>query len=72
MIRKAILVFCLITLAGLWCAGCKDQEPKEEPGYGVGTMDGYRQEAEADITEENAEDKLSELQAEIDAEIAAE
>ena len=35
-------------------------------------MDEYRQEVEADITEENAEDELSKLEAELDAEIAAE
>ena len=72
MMRKALLIICVIALAGLWCVGCKDQEPEVEPGYDVGTMDDYRQEVEADITEENAEDELSKLGAEIDAEIAAE
>lgn len=72
MIRKAILIVCLITLVGLWSAGCKDQKPAEEPGYDVGTMDEYRQEAEAGIDEENAETELNKLQQEIDAEIAAE
>ncbi len=62
----------MITLAGLWCTGCKDQEPKEEPGYGFDTMEEYRQEVEADITEENAEDEFSKIQAEIDADIADE
>ena len=63
MIRKAVLTFCLITLAGLWHLGCKEPAAKEEPGYEVGTMEEYRQEAEADITEENAEGELSRLQA---------
>ncbi len=35
-------------------------------------MEEYRQEVEADITEENAEDEFSKIQAEIDADIADE
>ncbi len=74
MIRKLIVMLCVVSLMGLFIAGgCKDapdtdtSTPKEaEPGAKIGTLEDYRREAE-NIKEEDAEDELKRLEAEIDA-----
>lgn len=72
MIRRAILITCMLLLVGLFSAGCKDQEPAEQAGSGVGSMDQYRKQAEEKIDEGNAEDELRKLQEEIDADVGGE
>ena len=75
MIRKLMVVLCVVSLMGMFIAGgCKDKSDAQEaePGANIGTTEEHRQEAEKTINEKNAEQELKKLEAEIEADAAQE
>ncbi len=66
MLRKLIAILLVLVVSGWAFTGCKDKEDAQdgEPK----TRAEYRQEAEKEITEENAEEELDKIEKEVDAE----
>lgn len=70
MKRVTLLIACLLLVLGFGL-GCKNDKDKREkqPAPALETLDDYRKQAKKQINEDNAEQVLRELKAEIEADL---
>lgn len=69
MYKKLLCLFVVVALSLCWAAGCKEDTTATEE---VKTEAEYKAEAEKEITAENADKALEDIEKEIDAEMAQE
>jgi len=69
MYKKLLCLFVIAALSLCWFAGCKEDTTATEE---VKTEAEYKAEAEKEITAENADEALEDIEKEVDAEMTQE